>query len=295
MKRLVPVTLAAVLVACSFAAAPDVPATAPRGLPRTHSHNDYSRPRPLLDALSHGFTSVEADIFLVGTELRISHDRVKDWAAVPTLQQLYLDPLKRLAAARKNAGIYPDGKPMTLLIDIKTEADPTYQRLHEVLAEYQFAHPGLFTDYARHDDGGYGVTSGAINVIISGNRPRDAMARQALRYAAYDGRRADIGPDVKPDDGPEFVAWISDNWNEVFKDLPPWDGTGEMPPAMKRRVAEMAAQVHAEGKMLRFWNVPKDSVPAWAALYDAGVDVLNTDDLPGLAAYVKSRLAVPAK
>ena len=33
-------------------------------LGQAHAHNDYYHKRPLLDALSHGFCSVEADVFL---------------------------------------------------------------------------------------------------------------------------------------------------------------------------------------------------------------------------------------
>jgi len=36
-----------------------------RPLPQAHSHNDYEQKRPLLEALDHGFCSVEADVFLV--------------------------------------------------------------------------------------------------------------------------------------------------------------------------------------------------------------------------------------
>jgi len=42
------------------------PSTAAPGavipLARAHAHNDYLHPRPMLDALDAGFTSVEADI-----------------------------------------------------------------------------------------------------------------------------------------------------------------------------------------------------------------------------------------
>ena len=30
-----------------------------------HSHNDYTRERPLLDALELGFTSIEVDVFFI--------------------------------------------------------------------------------------------------------------------------------------------------------------------------------------------------------------------------------------
>ena len=34
-------------------------------LANAHAHNDYEHERPLLDALDQGFTSIEADVFLV--------------------------------------------------------------------------------------------------------------------------------------------------------------------------------------------------------------------------------------
>ena len=49
------------LVATSAAASADESGTQP--LERAHAHNDYEHARPLLDALSHGFTSVEADVW----------------------------------------------------------------------------------------------------------------------------------------------------------------------------------------------------------------------------------------
>jgi hypothetical protein len=40
---------------------------------------------------------------------------------------------------------------------------------------------------------------------------------------------------------------------------------------------------------IRFWSTPQ-SEPVWGALYDAGVDLLNADDLGGLAAVLKGRM-----
>lgn len=261
---------------------------AERPVPRTHAHNDYLHARPLFDALHHGFVGVEADVFLVGTELRVAHDKVKDWTTVPTLQASYLTPLSELKSKR-GGRIYPDTTPLLLMIDIKTEAATTYRRVHEVLAEYQAANPGLFTAYVRVADGKHHVKRGAVDVLISGNRPRELMARQDVRLAAYDGRVADIGPDVNPDDAPEFVPVISDNWEKVFVNELAWDGVGEMPAATRAKLAAMVSEVHREGKKLRFWKTPKDAPGVWKVLYDAGVDLINTDDLEGLSRYVRSR------
>src|SRR5688572_16520231 len=84
------------------------PAPAERARPRTHAHNDYEHRRPLFDALHHGFVSVEADIYLAGTDLRVSHNPVADWSKVPTLQASYLTPLRDLKRRHDNGGIYAD-------------------------------------------------------------------------------------------------------------------------------------------------------------------------------------------
>src|SRR3974390_1561429 len=49
----------------------------PVPLIHVHAHNDYEHTRPLLDALDHGFCSVEADIYLVDGQLPVAHDPSK--------------------------------------------------------------------------------------------------------------------------------------------------------------------------------------------------------------------------
>src|SRR5262249_39001852 len=104
-------------------------------LPRAHAHNDYEHPRPLFDALEHGFCSVEADIWLStkGDELFVAHT---PFGIKPdrTLRKLYLDPLreriKSIGAVHKNA------PHVFLLIDIKTDSKTTTTKLLAVLADY---------------------------------------------------------------------------------------------------------------------------------------------------------------
>ena len=73
---------------------PGTAAPARYPLRHAHAHNDYEHPRPLLDALDHGFTSVEADVFLVDGQLLVAHDPA-DLDPARTLESLYLDPLAR--------------------------------------------------------------------------------------------------------------------------------------------------------------------------------------------------------
>ena len=44
--------------------------------------------------------------------------------------------------------------------------------------------------------------------------------------------------------------------------------------------------MHGEGKILRFWNLPQDAPHVWAPLWEADVDLINTDDLAGLATFI---------
>jgi hypothetical protein len=276
------------------AAPPGPPAPAAKPVPRTHAHNDYVHPHPLFDALHEGFVGVEADVWLVGNDLRVAHDRAPDWSKVPTLQEAYLAPLARIVKERHNGGVYADGTPVMLLIDIKADGPATYRRLHEILAESATRQPGLLTTYTKNASGGWDVKAGAVGVVVSGNRPRDVMREQPTRYAGYDGRKADLGADVKADAGPAFVPLVCDNWTVFFRGATAWNGAGEAPPATKAELKRLADAVHAEGKRLRIWGLPKDAPNVWGALLDAGVDYVNTDHLADLAAYVRSRQASKA-
>lgn len=109
-----------------------------KSIPYTHAHNDYEHTNPLFDALSYGFRSGEADIFLYendGGNLRVAHDPVDDPTTLQTIEELYLDPLAAQFHYHDNHGIYADGSRFHLLIDLKTGGE-TYPVLHAKLAAY---------------------------------------------------------------------------------------------------------------------------------------------------------------
>jgi hypothetical protein len=242
-------------------------AEAPQPLPQAHAHNDYLHPRPLRDALDHGFCSVEADIFLVDGKLLVAHERA-EVQPDRTLDALYLDPL--LAQAHKNAGrIYPGGPPFTLLVDIKSDAEPTYRALSTMLARYAEM-------LSRYREGA--VTPGAVTVVISGNRPRKLLEQEKLRYAAMDGRLEDLGSGAPP----SLIPLVSSNWTMSFA----WKGAGPFPAAEREKLKALVRRAHGGGYRLRFWATP-DVPEAWRELRAAEVDLINTDDLSGLAAFLR--------
>jgi Glycerophosphoryl diester phosphodiesterase family len=260
-----PLTLGALLLLALVGRTPaaDAPASPLR---QAHAHNDYEHPRPLFDALDQGFCSVEADIYLVDGKLLVAHDR-KDLKPDRTLEKLYLDPLRERAKAN-GGSVYRGGPPFWLLIDVKTEAKSTYAALHPVLERY--------ADILSVTTDGKFERKG-VTVVVSGNTDRAGITAQTRRYAAIDGRP----PDLETDAPAHLVPWVSDNWRLHFH----WAGDGPMPDAEKAKLRDFVAKAHRQGRLVRFWATP-ESTAVWAELRAAGVDLINTDKLAELRAFL---------
>lgn len=243
-------------------------------LRRAHAHNDYEHKRPLRDALDHGFTSVEADVWLVNGELLVAHDltQVKPGR---TLESLYLEPLQRRVDANGRS-VFPGWRgELQLLIDVKSEAETTYAAVDRALRD----HAGMMTRFVRNKH----VRRGSVTAVISGNRALATMQRQDIRYAGYDGRLVDLGSGLSP----AVMPLVSDNWSRHFT----WQGEGQMPRDERRELRRIVDEAHAAGHRVRFWATPDQPGPArealWAELLEAGVDHINTDDLAGLQAFLE--------
>lgn len=249
-------------------------ATAPTPMPllRAHAHNDYHHSRPLVDALAHGFCSVEADIFLVDGELLVAHD-IEDVHPDRTLRALYLEPLRN-RAKQFGGRIYPKGPPVTLLIDIKSEAEPTFAVLEQQLAEYSDIIDVY--DPARPN----AKRNKPVIAIVSGDRPRELMLQRPRYVARYDGRMSDLDSGLSP----HFMPLVSDSWQRHFK----WKGEGEMPAEERAKLHDMVQRAHAAGYRVRFWATP-DVESVWQELLDANVDLINADNLPKLQAFLLNR------
>jgi glycerophosphoryl diester phosphodiesterase len=240
----------------------------PMPLERAHAHNDYEHARPLLDALAHGFCSVEADVYLIEGQLLVAHDR-KDVKPGRTLTSLYLEPLRQ--RVRQNDGrVYPHGPTIILLVDVKSEAGATYAALHAELEKFA----AMLTAFRENE-----TTPGAVTVIVSGNRAPAELRMQTVRYAALDGRKEDLNLNPPA----TLVPLVSENWNKVFS----WNWQGEMPEADRKALEQWVRRAQAQNRKVRFWNTP-DREDAWKILLDAGVDLLGTDDLEGLQRFLRS-------
>ena len=235
-------------------------------LSRAHSHNDYEHQRPLFDALSQGFCGVEADIWPVGDQLLVAHER-SQVKAERTLESLYLAPLAE--RARTNRGSIHRGAPeFTLLIDVKADPAGSYALLAPLLERYR----GILTRFTDTNR-----IPGAVTVILSGSRPVEQVKAQPVRWCAIDGRL----PDLEANPSPHLVPLVSDSWRPTF----PVQIDAPLSPPDRDRLQALVRKAHDQGRRIRFWGA-RDNPVVWREQLDAGVDLINTDKLEGLREFL---------
>lgn len=240
--------------------------------PIAHAHNDYEHNRPLHDALQAGFTSVEADVYLVENRLLVAHDR-SDTTPTRSLESLYLDPLRQHFSSQND-----DSSPKTfwLMIDIKSDPVATHRKIQSVLKNYTNLVAKIPSAHPQKD----ASKSPPVRVVISGNRAMKEILQARPRISGIDGRLSDLKSDLSPGEMP----WISDNWTSHFR----WRGENEFSETERKKLRRYVKQAHQQGRLIRFWGTP-DSPAFWDELLDAGVDLINADDLRGLQTHLQKQ------
>ena len=75
---------------------------------------------------------------------------------------------------------------------------------------------------------------------------------------------------------------ISDRWGSHFK----WKGDGDFSKDERSKLHKIVRKAHQSGRMIRFWATP-DRVSVWRELNEAGVDLINADNLSGLRQFLR--------
>ncbi len=239
-------------------------------LANAFAHNDYRHKRPLLDAQNNGYTHIEADVFLHYNKLVVAHINPY-FKGKRTLEKLYLAPL--LEQATKNNGNIHDGynKPVTLMIDIKTDARKTYTALKVLLEKYR---PIL----SSYDTGK--VTTRAVTIILSGHKPYDDVRRETSRLVFIDEDLRKVDRDT--------VANVARMASCRYSKLLKWKGNGEISDREKKRLLNYVTMAHKNGDQVRLWASP-DNKAVWKEILACGVDLINTDKLVALKNFLVSR------
>ncbi|WP_420385158.1 phosphatidylinositol-specific phospholipase C/glycerophosphodiester phosphodiesterase family protein [Roseivirga sp.] len=231
-------------------------------LTNAHAHNDYEHDLPLGDALSHGFTSVEADVYLIDGELYVYHDKPEIPDPERTLKKLYLEPLQQRVASG-NGSVYANYNGFFyLMIDFKTEGKQTYEVLKAQLKPYEEMLSKVVKGKREMDK--------PVLIFISGSRPVRQIMKRRAQLVSLDGRPADLRKGIPM----EKMPVISQNYWSISN----WNGEGTIDEGNRSKLIQVIQLAHSEGKKVRFWAIP-DEPNTWKTLIELGVDFINTDKL----------------
>lgn len=225
-----------------------------------HSHNDYTRKRPLLDALDNGFMSVEVDVFFRKGDIKVAHT-IFGISKKKNLKNLYLEPLSK--RVKENGGSVYAGEDceFVIMIDLKDNGPEIMDVLNKQLSEY----PELFTTYSNGKK-----TQGPVKIVLSGGPQYDLVMKYDPRVMCMDEHISGFDKKHNVDVCPR----VSTKYGSEFS----WTGRGEMPADEKQKLEELVKNAHMYGKKVRLWATPANEA-VWKAQLDAGVDWINVDNL----------------
>ena len=248
-----------------------------------HSHNDYLREHPLIDALSNGCISVEADIWQEGDmkdDLRVGHAK-KSLKDDRTLKTLYINPIiQRLQAANGEKRTIPNlqgqwngmfamksNQTLVLLIDFKTGNEATWSTLMNALKPFRDGGWLSHWDLRRQH-----FQPGPITMVASGASTLDEVMRQTFgnstslrRDIFLDAPLANLGSDNQYNRSNSYYA--STNYGKS---------------ADEKTIKSQIAAARKSQLISRYWNAPDDYLAAagfWPELKADGVGIFNTDHL----------------
>lgn len=285
-----------------------------------HSHNDYWRLRPLLDATSVGCTSVEADVWLIDDELYIGHD-LRSIDRNKSFRHMYLNPLLEIleqelipGTSKMPSSTTPfifhrqPNQTMVLLVDLKNGGLESFQRLHQ---DIEALRAKRYLTYYNGEE----RINGAVTVVVSGREaPFDAiLANSTHRDIFYDAPLERLWQPPRlplPDtdertsvmdygsamaDGPQPAATPHEPFDTSnsfyasvsFRSTAGYVWRGHLSPRQMRVIRGQIKGARSRGLKIRYWDTPAWPIELrnhiWHVLIKEGVDVLSVDDVEGCA------------
>ena len=228
-------------------------------LAKIHSHNDYLNQAPFWEAYANDAASIEADVILYRNTLYVAHE-IESIKEGQTLTSLYLDPMLKA----KNLKLKPQ-KPMLLLVDIKTEAYTTLDKVMEAIKPY-----GVLWEDKENP---------FVKIVISGNRPKVEDYPKYPFPIFFDYQSIQETSNLPM----EKIELFSLS----FRNFSQWNGKGRLVDEDLHKIKSVLDLVHGMGKPFRFWATP-DSKTSWKALSELGVDFINTDHPYAANAYLSN-------
>jgi alkaline phosphatase len=219
-----------------------------------HSHNDYYQQKPFYTAWENYFASIEADVWEVNGDLYIAHD-FEEITSESTLERLYLQPIDSVFESNNGKAWADYEESFILLVDLKTEYEPTLHILIELLKSYRETFDPA-------------INPNAARIVISGNIPPPDLFYTFPEYIFFDGRMEN----TYNEDQLNRVALFSNNINDYVNE----NYNGQLTEREAEKLLEYISKAHTLGKKVRFWGAP-DTPETWKKLQELGVDLINTD------------------
>lgn len=253
---------------------------------KIHSHNDYWRDVPFYSALSVGAISVEADVWLYNDTLHVGHEE-SALTDARTFDSLYIQPIlsvlkrqnptSKFVGGQTHNGVFDTTSDQTLylFVDLKTDGETTMPAVVKALQPLREG--GWLTKY-----NGSAVTRGAVTVIGTGNTPLDQVAGVNDRDYFFDANLAllnssqsNITKEISPIASTQFSRYIGSATT---------NGLNDTQISLLKSQIDLAS---SKGIGARYWDTPAwpDSARnnVWIELVNAGVALLNADDLDAAA------------
>lgn len=283
-----------------------------------HSHNDYWRKRPLLDALLWGVVSVEGDIWhfekgytVSDTVTETTQEFKKDEIYVGhnqvylelrnTLNALYLDPLYYfLDGANKKFSepilektdskfsVFYDAPevPLFFWLDLKTEGHELYSKLKPYLERF------IEKGYLAHYNGEH--VAGPVVLTLTGDVPWDMIDQESVS-----GENRYVYADCPLQ---KFMEASADDWKRyersckiasasleqlLGKDLYTLAVRGSLTKEHQKKLKGYFDKAHEHGLKTRIWGGVDWPIYVrnshWRSLWELGCDLINADDLRAAA------------
>ncbi|MBR4856377.1 MAG: alkaline phosphatase, partial [Bacteroidaceae bacterium] len=157
---------------------------------------------------------------------------------------------------RNGGKAYPKGKPLQLLVDLKTDAS-TLDALISLIRE-----GGYTACFNVKDD------PNAVQIVITGDKVKKEHFCNYPDFIFFDGLpHIDYTPEQR-----KRVPMVSAHYGKFTK----WKGKGQMDKADQKRIKEAVRKAHKAGSKFRLWAFP-DNENAWEMTRKLGMDFINTD------------------
>lgn len=243
--------------------------------PTGFSHNDYWRKRPVFDALSNGFTHIEADVYRRGDRLVVSH-LPPFFRRAHTLDRMYLEPISEYIRERRDSA-QTDMDTLVLMIDIKSGSRRTVHTLRKMLERYRsilsFSNNGV-------------VVKRNLTIVLTGRIPSCLPEDRSGQLFFMDDDLRRIDKDLA---SKYLYPVASCRYSNILK----WRGRGEISSKERIKLSRLVAKAHRDGKKVRLWAAPEKQC-VWQELVNCGVDLINTDRLPAVRDFLDNNILAAA-